>query len=165
MFSDKIKSAIERLSDLSPAAKNIATGLRNELESVSEDLGDSEDMSNQELIQDNIKLKNLVLSLSGTVSSLENTIENLISDLEILQDAAGPAELSNKIKASLRKYVEESSVSYLSLVYKSPQTLANMSKPARAFLCSEMIDRFTERGSADKIPQVWHNIVSTDGEI
>ena len=166
MLSDKARSAIERLSAMSPTAKKIAANYQDKVETISAELeAEPEEMTSQQLLEDNIKLKNFIVSLSSTITALESTVDDLTDELDALQDTIEVSKISDKTKNELRKFITGSSTSYLLQVYGTRQSLSFMPKRTRAFLCTEMIDKFNEHGVSDKIPTVWHNVVSTDGEL
>lgn len=163
MLSPKVQDAINRLAALSPVAKRlIESAAKNVSTSVVEEPDEDADVDS--LMEDNIKLKNLVLALTNTVSNLENVIVTLTDELEKLQPDADTS-LPSVVRESIDSLVERSNVSFLYQIYGNESVLRVMEPPVRAYVCAALIEKFTNIGSSDKIPKLWQNIVASEGNI
>lgn len=157
-MSEKIQKAIDKLSKMNPLVNKI-------LESVSvvEDISLTERaVANDQLIEDNTKLKGLVVELSRTITNMEDIISDITEDLEELRDSED-LSLSDDARSAIDDIVEKSSLSYLLQVYRDKQSMDSISKSARPYLCIQLIDKFESQDKGSIIPKLWRTIAGTNG--
>lgn len=150
-MSDKVQIAIDRLASLSPIVEKLMAST-----SSVEVFDDPE--THEELVEDNIKLKDLVLSMSNTIKSLESIIEDLTEDLEEMRDSVQVDELTDTAKQNIQNMLDQSGLYFLLQVYGNPDIIDNLSPAAAPFVCNALIDKFelADRGSV--IPDIWRKL-------
>lgn len=162
-LSPSVHTSIEKLKNLSPIAKqlleraSVATSLSAAMENA-------EEVDNDTLMRDNIALKQLVVSLSNTISSMEKLLEEVTRELEAYNEGSVVRELSEKTKQIMRDNISASDLSFLQQVY-TKSVFHSMQPDVRRYLAILLVERYSDAGIGDKIPQIWRNIASSEGQM
>ena len=176
MLSNKVKAAIERLHSISPNARKFTDSFADHLQSnhdmvealtsVSETLETVVDEGNIDLLEDNVKLKELIIQMSKNAEAMEQAIDDMATELEELREATGDnTEVSAQFEHDIGEFITSSSCSYLLSVYNKRDVLIGMRKPARTVICTLLVDKFKDTNNGPRIPKIWYDVIASNGEV